>query len=185
MKKVLWMIIFLLVLVVFICFYPRIEFYSDNYLYMMSYGREFDLSEDFDELEDVTCYDESYSYNKKRDISIKSWEYKGFLFFKWFKVSYEKGNVCETEFLLKESYIQNFLENAVIVENDDNIDLAKLINGKEAIVSNKRYSLDDNHSYIGFVLDGSYKEMFVSKNENLIIIQVGLSDEGPKYIVYR
>ena len=62
-------------------------------------------------------------FNKKRNISIKNWEYNNFLFFKWFKINYQDGNICATEFLLKESYIKNFLENAQIKSNDDNIDL--------------------------------------------------------------
>ena len=35
-------------------------------------------------------------------------------------------------------------------------------------------------------LDGNYKEMYISYNEDdLLIIQVGNSDEGPRYIAYK
>ena len=152
----------------------------------MSYGKDFEFSEDFKELDQEKCYDESYSYNKKRDISISSWDYNGFLFFKWFKVQYEEGNVCETEFILEESYIKNFIENAKIKEDSDAVNLEELIKGKEAIVANKRYHWNDEHKYISYILDGKHQEMFISVNEDgLIIIQVGLSDEGPKYIAYK
>lgn len=186
-KKILLMSIIISTIIgIFICIYPNIEFYSNNHLYMMSYVKNFEDSEDFKELEQETCYDESYSYNKKRDISITNWEYKKILFFKWFKVSYKEGNVCATEYLLEESYIKYFLENAQIKENEDKIDLSKLIEGKQAIVANKRYPWNDNHSYIGYVLDGNYMEMFISTTKDgMIVIQVGLSDEGPKYIVYK
>jgi len=108
------------------------------------------------------------------------------LFFKWFKISYKKGNVCANEYLLEESYIEDFLENAQIQSNEDKVDLAKLIEGKEAIVANKRYPWDDSSSYISYILDGKYMDMYIYTNEDgLIVIQVGLSDEGPKYIAYK
>ena len=176
----------LLIFGIFICIYPKIEFYSNNHLYMMSYGKDWDTSEDLMEIEQEFCYDESYSYNKKRNISITGWNYEGFLIFKWFKVSYKKGNVCATEYLLEENYINNFLKNAKIENNDDNIDLAKLIEGKKSIVDNKKYPWNDNYSYIEYVLDGEYMEMYIYENEQgWLIIQVGSSDEGPKYIAYK
>lgn len=186
-KKILLIsIIILTIILIFICIYPNIEFYNNNYLYMMSYGKDWEYSKDFKELEQETCYDESYLYNEKRNISITGWEYKNFLFFKWFKVSYKEGNLCATEYLLEESYIENFLKKAEIKENEDNIDLSKLIEGKESIVSNKRYPWNDNNSYISYVLDGKYMDMFIYKTEDeLVVIQVGLSDEGPKYIAYK
>lgn len=185
MKKYILLILGLII-IVFIFIYPSIEFYKDNYLYMMSYGNTFDKSEDLKQLEEEFCYDESYSYNKKRNISIKSWDYNGFLFFKWFKIKYEKGNVCETEYLLEESYVKHFIENAEIISNKDDVDLAKLIEGKTAIVGNKKYSFDDNYKYIEFRLDDKYMDMYIFvKEDGLIIIQVGLSDEGPKFIAYK
>ena len=187
MKKVIKFTIIIFILsVLLIIYYPYIELYNDDYWYMMSYSKNWEDSEDLKELEQEFCYDESYSYNKKRDISTKDWEYKGILFFKYFKIKYEKGNICATEYLLEESYIIEVIDKAEIVENDDNIKLSKLIEGKKAIVKNKRYPWNDNHKYIGYKLDGEYKEMYIYTNEDgLIIIQVGNSDEGPKYIAYK
>lgn len=171
---------------VFLYIYPKIEFYSNGYLYMMSYGKDFEYSKDFSELEEDMCYSESYSYNKKRDITITHWEYKNILFFKWFKISYEKGNLCEKEYLLEEAYINHFIDEAEIIENEDNINLSDLIKDRKAIVMNKRYSWNENSSYIGYKLDDKYMDMYVYFNkDNLLIIQVGLSDEGSKYIAYR
>ena len=117
----------------------------------MSYGKEFLENEDFIELEEEFCYDESYSYNKKRDISIINWDYEGILFFKWFKVEYKKGNVCDYEYLLEEEYIYRFIKEAKIKYNNNNIDLGKLIEDKKAIVGNIRYPYDDNNKHIGYV----------------------------------
>ena len=183
-KKTLFILGIIIVILIFI--YPNIEFYNNGYLYMMSYAKDWDTSEDLEELEQEMCYDESYSYNKKRDISISSWEYKKVLFFKWFKIKYKKGNICDYEYILEESYINNFIDNAKIIENTNNIDLAELIKDKKPIIENKRYPWNDNSSYISYILDGEYKEMYIYTNEEgLLIIQVGLSDEGPKYIAYK
>ena len=189
MKKNKGLMIVLFILLIIgglICIYPNLEFNKDGYLYLLSYGKDFEFSEDFEELDQEMCYDESYSYNKKRNISISSWDYNRFLFFKWFKIKYKEGNVCETEFLLDETYIKNFLENAQITKDSDDVDLGQLIKGRESIVANKRYPWNDEYKYIGYTLDGEYQEMFIYTNEEgLIIIQVGSSDEGPKYIAYR
>lgn len=166
--------------------YPRIEFYKGNYLYLMSYSKNWEESEDAKEIEEDFCYDETYSYNKKRDISILNWDYEQFLFFRWFKINYNIGNICDSEYLLEASYIKQIIKKAKIIENENNIDLNELIKGKKAIVGNNRYPSYENNNFIGFELNGEYKEMFVWENEEgLIIIQVGLSDEGPKYIAYK
>ena len=184
-KKIIIGIIFI-ILITFLILYPNIEFYKDNHLYMMSYSKSFEVSKDFQELDEVTCYDESYTYNSKRDITVSSFEYKSFLFFKWLKVEYTKGNLCEKEYLLEESYINNFLENAIINEESDEVNLQDLIKNKKAIVKNKRYPWNDKHKYLSYKLDNKYQEMYIYYNEEgLLIIQVGLSDEGPKYIAYQ
>ena len=151
----------------------------------MSYGFSFDKSSDYEELEQEFCYDENYSYNKKRNISTSSFEYNGFLFFKWFKVKYVEGNICDSEFVLTDDYIKRFIKEADIVENSNNINIEELIKGKEAIVKNKRYPFNENYNYITYYLDGKFNEMFIYNYEDLLIIQVGLGDEGPKYIAYR
>lgn len=185
-KSLSILVIVLIIIGIFICVYPNIEFHSDNYYYMLSYSKNWESSEDLKELEQNMCYDESYSYNEKRDISITNWEYKKVLFFKWFKINYKKGNVCATEYLLEENYINYFLDNAEIIENPDKIDLSKTIEGKEAIIANKRYPWNDNNSYISYILDGKYMEMYIYTSEDgLIVIQVGSSDEGAKYIAYK
>ena len=89
-KVVINTLIKVIIIIILLCIYPYIEFYRGENLYMMSYSSTWDKSSDADELEEQLCYDESYSYNKKRDISIKNFEYRGFLFFKWFKVEYKK-----------------------------------------------------------------------------------------------
>ena len=100
-------------------------------------------------------------------------------------MEYEEGNYCDTQFVLEEDYIRDFLERAEIEENVNNLDIAKLIEGKEAIVGNTRYLGNDYENGIFYVLDGKYEELYVFYVDDLLVIQVGSPDESPKYIAYR
>ena len=185
MKKKIIIYIMLLILILLVI-YPFIEFKYNNHLYMFSYSKDLIDSKDFQNLEDELCFDESYAYNKKRNITITHYEYKKVLFFKYIKAKYQEGNICDTEYILEESYIKNFIENANIIENEDSIDLKELIKDKKPIIKNKRYTKDENYSYIEYELDGKNMSMYIfTTNNNLLVIQVGLGDEGPKFIAYK
>lgn len=179
-KKILIPLIILILIITILLIYPNISFQKNNKLYYFSYN------EVESEFEENMCYDESYSYNKKRDISIYDWNTKNFLFFYLHTMSYKEGNVCDREFVLTEQDLNRIITEAEIIDNEDNIDISKLIKDKEPIVSNTRYPWNDKYLYIGYELDGNYKEMYISYNEDdLLIIQVGNSDEGPRYIAYK
>lgn len=179
-KKIMLITIIVFIITIALIIYPNIEITKGNKLYAMSYN------ENWDEWEENFCYNESYSYNKKRNISIYNWDIKKIGIFKCFVLEFKKGNICETEFLLKEEYINKIINEAKIIENEDKVDLKKLLKNKKAIVGNTRYSWNDEYKYIGFELDREYKEMYIYTNEeNLIIIQIGNSDEAPKYIAYK
>ena len=70
-------------------------------------------------------------------------------------------------------------------DNNKNIDLGKLIKNKKAIVANKRYFDNPYDTQIDYILDGRHETMYVFYVEDLLVIQVGLSDEGPKFIAYK
>lgn len=182
-KKIIIGIIVALIIIIVsgLIIYPNIEFRKDNKLYVFTYEKD-----NWDEWEQNQCYNESYSYNEKRDISINTWDYHEILFFRWFVLGYKEGNVCETEYVLEEEYIERVIKEAEITDNEDKVNLEKLIKGKKAIVANKRYPWNEEYKYLGYKLDGKYVEMYISNNEDgLLIIQVGNSDEGPKYIAYE
>lgn len=180
-KKIATIILIILIIITFLLIiYPTIEIKKNNKLYYFTYN------DDTSKLEDNMCYSESYAYNKKHNISIYNWEYRKFLFFKLYILSYKEGNICQNEFILKEEYIKRFIQEAQIKKNEDNINIEELIKNKKPIIKNKRYPWNDNYHYIGYILDGKYQEMYISTNkDNLLIIQVGNSDEGPKYIAYE
>lgn len=179
-KKLIVFLISIIVLSLYLII-PLLEFNYGNKIYILSYN------DDVSKYDDYYCYDESVAYNKQKDISITGWDSKKVPFgFYMITLEYEEGNKCDTEYVLEEAYIDHFLKDAKISEDSDDVDLEELIKGKEAIVENKRYPWNDEYEWIGYELDGKHQDMFISTNEDgLIIIQVGLSDEGPKYIAYK
>ncbi len=179
-KKILIPIIITIVIVgLFLLIYPTIEIQTEDKLIAFRY------SDDITEFESEISYNESYAYYANRDISIKDYRFLKFLFFHVISMEYEEGNYCDTQFVLEEDYIKDFLERAEIEENINNLDIAKLIEGKEAIVGNTRYLGNDYENGIFYVLDGKYEELYVFYVDDLLVIQVGSPDESPKYIAYE
>lgn len=162
-----------------ILIYPNIEFKRNGKLYACSF------SDDFSKYEENPSYNELYFYYEKEDISLKTFDVKNFLCFYLFTFEYEEGDKRETQFILNEDFIKHWIENAEITDNENNIDVAALISGKEAVVGNKRYSTDDEKDAIFYKLDGKYDEMYIFESEGLLVIQVGSPDESPKYIAYK
>lgn len=178
MNKKLLIIITLIILITLII-YPNIEFYKDNKLYILTY------KEDMSEFENNMCFNESYSYNKDRDISIYKWNSKNLLFFRWLELEFKKGNICDTEYYLDDEYINKIINESEIIENKNNINLKELIKDRIAILDNKKYSTDEEKIFILYKLDNKEEELYLFYIEDLLIIQIGNVDEGAKYIAYE
>ena len=177
MKKAL--IIVLSIIIGLLIIYPFVEIDTGKKIIQFKYNY------DINEFDEVTCYDDGYSYNKKRNISITEIDFKKFLFFHVITVSYQKGNICDTEFYLEESYITDFINNSEIIYNEKNINIEELIKDKEAITGNKRYNGNDYDTFIEYKLNNKYEIMYIFYIDDLLVIQIGHSDEGPKYIAYK
>lgn len=145
----------------------------------------FALTDDISKFDEVTCYDDGMSYYAKWDMTIKKIDIEKILFFYKVILEYEKGNLCDYEFYLEEEYILDVINNAKIEENEKNINLRKLIEGKTAIEGNKRYPDNDYETYMSYTLNGEYQILYVYHSEDLLVIQVGHTDEGAKYIAYK
>ena len=178
-KKILISIIIVTVIVgLFLLIFPTVEIQKEDKLIAFRY------TDDITEFESEISYNESYVYYADRDITITDFNFKKFLFFHVISMEYKEGNYCDTQFVLEEEYIKDFLERAEIEENVNDLDIATLIEGKEAIVGNTRYLGNDYENAIFYVLDGKYEEMYVFYVDDLLVIQVGSPDESPKYIAY-
>lgn len=178
-KFCITMIVVVFVIGVLLAIYPTLEIQTEDKLIAFRY------SDDISEFETELSLDENYTYYEKRDISIHSFDFKKFLFFHVLVMEYVEGNYCDVEFVLEESYIQDFLERAEIQSNESNLDIAKLIEGKEAIVGNTRYLENEYDKCIEYILDGKHETLYVFYQDDLLVIQVGVSDEGPQYIAYK
>lgn len=166
-------------LVVGLVIYPNIEIDTGEKLIACNYNG------DFSKYDENHSYNEIYAYNEKYDVSIRTFDVSNFLFFYVISMEYVEGDARKTEFILEESYIEHFLKDAQIKENEKNIDLEKLIEGREAIVSNTRYTGNDYDYGICYKLDGKYEELWVFYVDDLLVIQVGSPDELPKFIAYK
>lgn len=178
-KVTVSLIALMLIFAVFLIIYPFIEIDTGAKLIRFSY------SGDFSQYDKNHSYNELYCYNEKYDVSIRSFQVKNFLFFHTINMEYIKGDFRKTQFVLPEEYIENFLKNAVISENVNNIQIASLIEGKTAITGNKKYSGNDYNNGIYYTLDGKEEEMYVFYADELLVIQVGSPDELPKFIAYK
>ena len=178
-KKIIIIVSIIFILLVFVSLIPLIKIDKNNTIKYISF------SNDISEYDEVTCYDDGMSYYKKKDITIKDIDIEKKLFFYFFTIKYENGNLCESEFILEETYIENFIKNAEIINNEKNIDLYRLIKNKKAIIKNKRYSGNDYETFIEYKLGGKEEIMYIFYADNLLVIQVGHSDEGPKFIAYK
>lgn len=178
-KKFVIMLIVVISIVIVLVILPLIKIDKNNQIKYIS------LIEDISKYDEVTCYDDGMSYYKEKDITITNIDIEKKFIFYFYTIDYVKGNLCASEYVLEESYIEKFLEKAVIKENPNNIDIASLIKGKKAIVGNTRYSDNDYEKFIYYTLDGKEEILYVFYVDDLLVIQVGLSDEGAKFIAYK
>ena len=172
-------LVLVLLMVVGLVIYPNVVIDTGDRLLVCNY------TGDFSEYDENHSYNEVYCYNEKYDVSIRTFDVSNFLCFYVISMDYVEGDVRESEFVLEESYIENFLQNAVVTENVNNIDVAKLIEGKEAIVGNTRYLGNDYENGIYYELDGVENELYIFYVDDILVIQVGSPDELPKFIAYK
>ena len=159
--------------------YPNIVIDTGDRLIVCNYDG------DFSKYEENQTLSENYCYNEEYDVSLYTFDVSNFLFFHVISMEYVEGDMRDVEFILEESYIENFLKNAEIKENPNNIDLTKLIEGKEAIVSNTRYVGNDYENGIYYILDDKHEELYVFYVDDLLVIQVGNPDDGSRFIAYK
>ena len=172
-------IILIVLIIVFLAVFPRIEIQGDEIFIACRY------TDSISEFEDELSYNEKYWYYEERDISFYSLDIKKFLCFHIIIMQYEEGNYCDTQFMLDESYINAFIEFATIDYNSSDINVEELIEGKVPIMGNTRYIRPENAAQIDYDLEGDYATMFVYEVDDLLVFEVRFPDEGSHYIAYR
>ena len=162
-------------------FIDKIKITSGNEIRYIS------LNEDDSWIDDnsITCYDESYTYLKDKGVTIKDIKVKKVLFLWYHTLTFEEGNVCEYEFFIDEKDFLYMITKGEVIENEDKVDLTKMIKGKTAITGNTKYTWVDDYKYIMLKVDGKDMEIYVTERDGLLVIQIGNTDEGPKYIAYK
>ena len=172
-------VVLAVLIAMFLIIFPQTEILTENELIAFRY------SDDISEFESELSVNENYMYYDKLDISIHNVDIQKFFIFYVIRMEYIEGNYCETEFLLKEEYIADFLQRAEIQYNSHNVDVAELIAGKMVIVGNTRYFTEEEKMVIEYTMDDNYGIMYLFESDGLLVIQVGESDEGPKFIAYK
>lgn len=171
--------IIIVVLIIILVGLPFIKIRTNDTIKYISFV------DDFSEYEYNDCYNESVYYYEKEDISITSMSSQKVFLFYIITLAYEEGNLCDYEYYLESSYIDDVIENAEIINNYKNIDLAKLIKGKSPIESNTLYLGNDYETMIDYKLNGKYETIYIFYKEDLLIFQVGSRDDGAKFIAYE
>lgn len=180
MKKRVWIFaVSFIFIAAFFAIYPHIEIKTENALIALRY------SDDISEFDMYGTADETSFYYEKYDISLYDFEVNNFLFFHKITMKYKDGDMRKQQFLLKAEDVDYVLKNWQIAENEGNIDITKMLYGKTAIEQNKRIPFDSFTNSIYYVLDGEENVMHIGEKDGQVLIQIGNSDEGPKYIVYE
>lgn len=181
MKRTLIIIAAVALLLCTVCLiaYPHVSFYRGGKFYALRY------TDSIDEFETELSADECYAYYEKEDISIHNYDIKKFLFFYVIKMDYIKGNYCDRQYHIAASYIEDLIARGEVTDNEWNIDLPKLLQGKTAVEGNKKYPGNEYDKAIYYLLDGKEEVVYIYEFEGMTVLQVGYSDEGPKYIAYK
>jgi len=188
-KKGFIILTLLAVLATGLLIYPHITIETEDRLIAFRY------SDDTSEFETEISADECYTYYEDRDVTWSSFDFKKFGPFYVLVFDTEQGNTIQSKYALDPEYMDQFLADAVIeaVEKDykeilfTKDDIASMIAGKTPVEGGGRYSCHDYDAAtrIYYSLDGVENFMSIFEADDLLVIQVGYSDEGPKFIAYE
>jgi hypothetical protein len=169
--------------------YPNITIQTEDQIIACRY------SDDTSQFETEVSADECYVYWEDRDVTWSGFDVKKLGPFHIIYLETEPGNTINSKYALDPDYMDQFLAGAVIdvVEKDYKEidftldDLADLIAGKQAVEGGGRYVCPDYDAAtkIYYTLDGQESFMSIFETDGLLVIQVGYSDEGPKFIAYE
>lgn len=148
-----------------------------------------------------TCYNESYYYDKNKNITITNIKTQKFIIFNKITLKYKKNNICKNEFTLEEYFIKEFIDNAKIEEitfgacskkqktlKYNITNLLKEIEKEEYIKENKNISIPEKCSIlinIYYTLNEIPYVLNIFKTEDFIIFKNVDINDHPKIIKYK
>lgn len=130
------------------------------------------------------CYDESYFYDLKNNITYGQYEIKSNFLFSKIKISYSNKNICADEYVLNDNWLDIFKASTI---TDYNINyesiIAKLTNAKRLplagiIEFNDQYQV----SYLN--QNKGYSLYFTVYSDNVVGIIVLDANDAKKYAIY-
>lgn len=153
-----------------------------------------------------SCYDESYFYDEVNKVTIKSFDIEEGKLFNTYKIDYDLNNLCENEYVLGNSWLNEFKDNAEIAEitvtecidkcnskNINDLNLENLLN----YLSEDDYQRIENKNNINFDSTSGYYVtayytiedmdymMYVFSYENNLAIKIIDSNDYPKNALYQ
>lgn len=168
-------------------YYDKENIYWKNSINLINFKKINEL-EEFRKnyIENLTmCYDESYFYDIKYDITYSLYEIEKKNLFNIIKIDYINGNLCENEYILNKKWLENF-ETVTIMES--NIDYNLLIDKLK--ISNREDNNDIltyDETYYVICLDEKYGyNIYIIKiDETKLGIIFSDQNDMKKYAVYN
>ena len=149
------------------------------------------------------CYDESYFYDKGKDVTITKFSNKKKFLLDKVYIDYDNGNLCDFEYVLEEDFISKFVKDADVdtVEIEkcskgkcktskskrDISNLLNLVNKEKFTKENKYISLPENYKYVINVyynMDNSANLLNIFVIDDNVIIKNIDENDHPKNIKY-
>ena len=188
MKKKVLIALVVLAAIIFVI-YPNITIQKEDKIIAFRY------SDDTSQFETEVSADENYVYWAERDVTWSGFDVKKFGPFHVIYLETEPGNTIASKYTLEYGYMDYFLANAVIevVEKDykeiefTKDDIAALIAGRTPVEGGQRYVCPDYDAATKVYYRVGGEECFMSifEVDGLLVVQVGYSDESPKFIAYE
>ncbi len=169
--------------------YPKITIQSEDQIIACRF------SDDPSQFETEVSADENYVYWAERDVTWSGFDVKKLGPFYVIYLETEPGNTIASKYALDPGYMDQFLSKAVIdvVEKDYKeidftlSDVKALLDGKTPVQGDGKYTCPDyDAAYrIYYHLGDEENVMYLYEIGDLLIVQVGYPDEGPKFIAYE
>lgn len=131
-----------------------------------------------------SCYDESYFYDKKLDVTYSKYVVETHGIYKNIEITFQKGDFCKREHILEENWIDTISNSKVVDSTVNYVELIKLMSQAERVEFNGTLSFDDKYQINYLYNKYGYTFYFVPYSKNVIGIIKGDANESKKYAIF-